>query len=88
MNLRLKDQDSLIYETLKQEFARQNSVLQLIASENYASKAVMEAQGSVLTNRRILKILSFFSYERKYIFFLNAYHVFLMYIYQSSSPEH
>jgi glycine hydroxymethyltransferase len=36
---------------LEAELLRQESELQLIASENYASKAVMEAQGSVMTNK-------------------------------------
>ena len=33
------------------EFQRQNSNIELIASENFVSEAVMEAQGSVLTNK-------------------------------------
>jgi glycine hydroxymethyltransferase len=36
---------------LEAELKRQESEIQLIASENYASKAVMEAQGSVMTNK-------------------------------------
>ena len=36
---------------LEAELKRQESELQLIASENYASRAVMEAQGSVMTNK-------------------------------------
>jgi glycine hydroxymethyltransferase len=36
---------------LTAELKRQETELQLIASENYASKAVMEAQGSEMTNK-------------------------------------
>lgn len=44
-------EDQEIYNLVQQEEYRQKSNLQLIASENYASIAVMEAQGSVLTNK-------------------------------------
>jgi glycine hydroxymethyltransferase len=43
--------DTEIDELLVLEKARQNSGLQLIASENFASPAVMAATGSVLTNK-------------------------------------
>lgn len=43
--------DSDINELIKKELSRQESGLELIASENYASPAVMQAQGSVLTNK-------------------------------------
>ena len=43
--------DPEIAEAINKEVDRQNSKILLIASENYASKAVMEAQGSVLTNK-------------------------------------
>ncbi len=43
--------DPSISELIKSELSRQESHLELIASENFASKAVMEAQGSVLTNK-------------------------------------
>ncbi|MES2201197.1 MAG: serine hydroxymethyltransferase, partial [candidate division FCPU426 bacterium] len=43
--------DPATAKILEAEFVRQESELQLIASENYASKAVMEAQGSVMTNK-------------------------------------
>ncbi len=47
----LKQQDPAIFEQLEKETNRQNLNLELIASENFASKAVMEATGSVLTNK-------------------------------------
>ncbi|CAK1221503.1 Glycine/serine hydroxymethyltransferase (GlyA) [Fructobacillus cardui] len=45
------DQDPLILSAIQQEGARQNRTIELIASENFASKAVRAAQGSVLTNK-------------------------------------
>ena len=42
-------QDTEIAEILAQEAKRQREGLELIASENYTSRAVMEAQGSLLT---------------------------------------
>jgi glycine hydroxymethyltransferase len=47
----LNEQDSKIFDLLGKETNRQNLNLELIASENFTSKAVMEAQGSVLTNK-------------------------------------
>lgn len=47
----LKDHDSQIYELIEQEKRRQWESLELIASENFTSKAVMEALGSALTNK-------------------------------------
>lgn len=43
--------DSEIYRVLEQELNRQRNTLELIASENIVSRAVIEAQGSVLTNK-------------------------------------
>lgn len=43
--------DPELYEAIKREAERQEYKLNLIASENYASRAVMEAQGSILTNK-------------------------------------
>jgi glycine hydroxymethyltransferase len=43
--------DPELFEAIKNEADRQEYKLNLIASENYASKAVMEAQGSILTNK-------------------------------------
>ena len=42
--------DPLI-EAVKSEFHRQNDQIELIASENIVSKAVLEAQGTILTNK-------------------------------------
>jgi len=43
--------DPEIYEALRQETRRQHSHIELIASENFVSRAVMEAAGSTLTNK-------------------------------------
>lgn len=43
--------DSELYEAIMLEKNRQESHIELIASENFVSKAVLEAQGSVLTNK-------------------------------------
>ena len=43
--------DPEIAEAIDQEKRRQEEHIELIASENYASPRVMEAQGSVLTNK-------------------------------------
>lgn len=47
----LQDQDREIYDSIQAETTRQEYELELIASENYASPAVMEAAGSVLMNK-------------------------------------
>ena len=47
----IKSQDPELYSVLNQETNRQNDNLELIASENFASKAVMEANGCTLTNK-------------------------------------
>src|SRR5512134_1181410 len=48
---RLKQTDPDIAAVISRETARQNTKLELIASENFVSPAVMEAMGSVLTNK-------------------------------------
>ncbi|MCJ7813962.1 MAG: serine hydroxymethyltransferase [Candidatus Atribacteria bacterium] len=47
----LKKVDPEIYEAIKNEERRQKSTIELIASENFVSPEVLEAQGSVLTNK-------------------------------------
>ncbi|KAB2945954.1 serine hydroxymethyltransferase [Candidatus Methanoperedens sp. BLZ2] len=47
----LKTIDPEIYEIMRHEIERQRTKLNLIASENYASRAVLQAQGSVMTNK-------------------------------------
>ncbi|GLY09013.1 serine hydroxymethyltransferase [Pseudobacillus badius] len=47
----LKEQDSAVFAAIQDELKRQQSKIELIASENFVSQAVMEAQGSVLTNK-------------------------------------
>ena len=51
MNTLLKFKDPIIYNIIKREFLRQKNGLELIASENFTSKSVMECLGSVLTNK-------------------------------------
>lgn len=47
----LQQTDKAIYDIIQKEAERQEYGIELIASENYTSKAVMEAMGSVLTNK-------------------------------------
>lgn len=47
----LSSQDKIIHDLISKESNRQFNNIELIASENYTSRAVMEAQGSVLTNK-------------------------------------
>jgi len=49
--LNLKQVDNEIFQIIKKEEERQKYTLELIASENFVSDAVLEAQGSVLTNK-------------------------------------
>ena len=47
----IEDSDSEVFGALRRELTRERSQLELIASENIVSRAVLEAQGSVLTNK-------------------------------------
>ncbi|HUK64244.1 MAG TPA: serine hydroxymethyltransferase, partial [Dongiaceae bacterium] len=47
----LRDQDPSIYDAIEHERERQLGTLELIASENFTSPAVLEAAGSVMTNK-------------------------------------
>ncbi|RVU32202.1 MULTISPECIES: serine hydroxymethyltransferase [Neptunomonas] len=47
----LDQRDSAVQDAITEEFERQDSQIELIASENIVSKAVMQAQGTVLTNK-------------------------------------
>jgi len=47
----LKKQDSAVYKAMQGELKRQQEGMELIASENYVSEAVLEALGSVFTNK-------------------------------------
>ncbi|NLG51856.1 MAG: serine hydroxymethyltransferase [Chloroflexi bacterium] len=47
----LHDQDPELAQAMENELTRQDETIELIASENYVSRAVLEAQGSVLTNK-------------------------------------
>ena len=47
----IRETDAEVAEAIRQEMERQNSHIELIASENWVSKAVMAAMGSPLTNK-------------------------------------
>lgn len=47
----LNDSDPELYNSIKKELSRQQEEIELIASENITSRAVMEAQGSIMTNK-------------------------------------
>ena len=47
----LEQGDKEVFEIMTRELARQHDGLELIASENFVSLAVMEAMGSVMTNK-------------------------------------
>lgn len=47
----IKNQDPAVYEAIMSELQRQQTKIELIASENFVSRAVLEAAGSVLTNK-------------------------------------
>ena len=47
----ISEVDPTIAEAMENELERQKYKLNLIASENYTSRAVMEAQGSIMTNK-------------------------------------
>ncbi len=47
----LAQQDTQVLQAIQDELGRQRTKIELIASENFVSEAVMEAQGSVLTNK-------------------------------------
>ena len=49
--MNLESTDKELFNSIKDEFTRQQNHVELIASENIVSKAVLEAQGSVLTNK-------------------------------------
>ena len=51
MSLPLSVADPAIYEAIQHEQDRQNSRLELIASENFTSEAILEASGSIFTNK-------------------------------------
>ena len=50
-NLLLKQNDKVLYEAICREASRQRNKIELIASENFVSETVMEANGTVLTNK-------------------------------------
>ena len=47
----LKAQDAEVFNAISAEISRQQNKIELIASENFVSEAVMEAMGSHLTNK-------------------------------------
>ncbi len=50
-DLNIADFDAELWQAMQNEIRRQEEHLELIASENYASPRVLQAQGSVLTNK-------------------------------------
>lgn len=51
LNKNIQEFDQELFDAIEKEKIRQEEHIELIASENYTSKAVMEAQGSALTNK-------------------------------------
>ncbi|MDE7235139.1 MAG: serine hydroxymethyltransferase [Helicobacter japonicus] len=51
MNYSMKEQDIEIFQLIEKELERQNDHLEMIASENFTFPSVMEAMGSILTNK-------------------------------------
>ena len=47
----LEKADNELFSTIKNEIERQSDQIELIASENIVSNAVLEAQGSIMTNK-------------------------------------
>ena len=47
----LKRTDEEVYEAIQKELTREKNKIELIASENFVSPAVMEAMGSYMTNK-------------------------------------
>ena len=50
-NMKIADYDPILWQAIVDENRRQEEHIELIASENYASPRVMEAQGSQFTNK-------------------------------------
>ena len=48
---KLKSADSAVFESIDKELYRQQNTLEMIASENFTSKYVLDIVGSVLTNK-------------------------------------
>jgi glycine/serine hydroxymethyltransferase len=51
-DMNIADFDAELYEAMSKEVVRQEEHIELIASENYCSPRVLEAQGSQLTNKK------------------------------------
>jgi glycine hydroxymethyltransferase len=47
----LQQKDPILYDLIQKEAHRQDEEIELIASENYVSREVLEANGSILTNK-------------------------------------
>jgi glycine hydroxymethyltransferase len=47
----LEKNDKIIFDLIQKEAKRQDEEIELIASENYVSRDVLEANGSILTNK-------------------------------------
>ena len=51
MKMKLDQFDSIVNRNIENELHRQQNTLEMIASENFTSESVLEAVGSVLTNK-------------------------------------
>ena len=51
-HITIENYDPELWQAMRQEIIRQEEHVELIASENYVSHCVMEAQGSQLTNKK------------------------------------
>ena len=47
----MEEKDQEVYSIIKKEYERQKNGLELIASENFVSDSVLEALGSIMTNK-------------------------------------
>ena len=52
-NQSLEERDPDLFDAIRKERTRQQEQIELIASENIVSRAVLEAQGSVITNKTV-----------------------------------
>ncbi len=69
----IKKQDPQVYQAIIGELRRQQEGMELIASENYVSEAVLEALGSVFTNNIQKDIQEIAIMEDKIMWMLSSY---------------
>ena len=67
----LRQNDPEVFEAVMAETARQRNKIELIASENFVSETVMEANGTTLTNKKIFINNNYcYSFHNRTCFFL------------------